>query len=176
MRRRFVSRSRLLVGFELIDAGDDPSEDVVEFFFGVLARERLFVMRAAILFIVPAHARGNFRRAHQQSQVRAQLAFVLEGVVTQTLVPKRSGKGRIAATEILVTTQAIRSMIRDDKIHQIYSAMQAGKKYGMQTLNDALYSLYMRDEVALEECMRLSADPVEFRRMVGGEVEEPVTA
>ena len=113
--------------------------------------------------------------AHQQSQVRAQLAFVLEGVVTQTLVPKRSGKGRVAATEILVTTQAIRSMIRDDKIHQIYSAMQAGKKFGMQTLNDALYSLYMRDEVALEECMRLSADPVEFRRMCG-EVEEPVTA
>ena len=113
--------------------------------------------------------------AHQQSQIRAQLAFVLEGVVTQNLVPKRSGKGRVAATEILVATQAIRSMIRDDKIHQIYSAMQAGKKFGMQTLNDALYSLYMRDEVALEECIRVSSDPLEFRRLVG-EVEEPATA
>jgi twitching motility protein PilT len=58
-------------------------------------------------------------------------------------------------------------MIRDDKVHQIYSAMQAGKKFGMQTLNDALYSLYVRDEVALEEIMRVSADPVELRRMIG---------
>jgi twitching motility protein PilT len=105
--------------------------------------------------------------AHQQQQVRAQLAFTLEGVVTQALLPKRSGSGRALAMEILVATQAIRSMIRDDKVHQIYSAMQAGKKFGMQTFNDSLYSLYMQDEVALDECLRVSPDPAEFRRMVG---------
>src|SRR6266567_6403762 len=73
--------------------------------------------------------------SHQQSQVRAQLAFVLEGIVTQTLLPKIGG-GRAMAAEILVMTGAIRALIRDDKIHQIYSAMQSGKKFGMQTMND----------------------------------------
>ncbi len=105
--------------------------------------------------------------SHQQSQVRAQLAFVLEGVITQTLLPKRSGKGRAMAAEILVVTPAIRALIRDDKIHQIYSSMQSGKKHGMQTLNDALYALYMSREVDEEECLRVSGDPVEFLRMIG---------
>ena len=105
--------------------------------------------------------------SHQQSQVRAQLAFVLEGVVTQTLLPRRTGKGRVMAAEILVVTQAIRALIRDDKIHQIYSSMQSGKKHGMQTLNDALYQLYMAREVAEEECLRVSGDPNEFLRMIG---------
>jgi twitching motility protein PilT len=70
----------------------------------------------------------------------------------------------------MVATPAIRALIRDEKVHQIYSTMQAGKKYGMQTLNDALYSLYMRDEVALDELMRVSSDPTELKRMIG-EVE-----
>ena len=76
--------------------------------------------------------------SHQQSQVRAQLAFVLEGIITQTLLAKAKGRGRAMAAEILVVTPAIRALIRDDKIHQIYSSKQSGKKYGMQTLNDAL--------------------------------------
>ncbi len=105
--------------------------------------------------------------AHQQSQVRAQLAFVLEGIITQTLLPKAQGKGRVMAAEILVVTPAIRALIRDDKIHQIYSTMQAGKKYGMQTLNDALYQLYMNREVTAEECLRVTSEPVEFQRMIG---------
>jgi twitching motility protein PilT len=105
--------------------------------------------------------------AHQQSQVRAQLAFVLEGVITQTLLPKRTGKGRAMAAEILVVTPSIRALIRDDKVHQIYSMMQAGKKFGSQTLNDALYQLYMSREVAEEECVRVSSDPNEFLRMIG---------
>ena len=105
--------------------------------------------------------------SHQQSQVRAQLSFVLEGIVTQTLLPRKGGKGRAMACEILVVTPAIRSMIRDDKIHQIYSSMQAGKKYGMQTMNDALYALYMAREVDEEECLRVSGDPNEFLRMIG---------
>ena len=105
--------------------------------------------------------------SHQQAQVRAQLAFVLEGIITQILLPRRSGKGRVMAAEILVVTPAIRTLIRDDKIHQIYSSMQAGKKYGMQTLNDALYQLYVAKEVAEEECLRVSGDPNEFLRMIG---------
>jgi twitching motility protein PilT len=105
--------------------------------------------------------------AHQQAQVRGQLAFVLEGVVTQTLVPKRSARGRVLAAEILVVTPSIRALIRDDKVHQIYSMMQAGKKFGSQTLNDALYQLYMSHEVAEVECLRVSSDPNEFLRMIG---------
>jgi twitching motility protein PilT len=104
---------------------------------------------------------------HQQSQVRAQLAFTLEGIVTQVLLPRISGKGRVMASEVLVVTPAIRALIRDDKIHQVYSMMQAGKKYGMQTLNDSLYQLYVAREVAEEECLRVSGDPVEFLRMIG---------
>jgi len=105
--------------------------------------------------------------SHQQSQVRAQLAFVLEGIVTQTLLPKAQGKGRVMAAEILVVTPAIRALIRDDKVHQIYSSMQAGKKWGMQTLNDALYQLYMNRDVTADECLRVSGDPTEFQRMIG---------
>jgi twitching motility protein PilT len=103
----------------------------------------------------------------QQSQVRAQLAFVLEGVLTQTLLQKARGRGRSMAAEIMVATPAIRALIRDDKIHQIYSSMQAGKKHGMQTMNDSLYQLYMSREVTQEECMRVSPDPNEFLRAIG---------
>ncbi len=103
----------------------------------------------------------------QQSQVRTQLAFVLEGVVTQTLLPKLRGRGRVMACEIMVATPAIRALIRDDKIHQIYSSLQAGKKHGMQTMNDALYQLYTNREVSQEECERVSHDPREFLRMIG---------
>ena len=105
--------------------------------------------------------------AHQQSQVRAQLAFVLEGIITQVLLPKVSGRGRAMAAEILVVTPAIRALIRDDKVHQIYSLMQSGKKFGMQTLNDALYQLYITRQVSADECVRVSSDPNEFLRMIG---------
>src|SRR6476660_7741175 len=105
--------------------------------------------------------------AHQQSQVRAQLAFSLEGIVTQTLLPKLGGKGRAMAAEILVVTPAIRALIRDDKIHQIYSMMQSGKKFGMQTMNDALYQLYMSKAVSIDDCLRASHDPNELMRMIG---------
>ncbi len=108
--------------------------------------------------------------SHQQSQVRAQLAFVLEGVVTQTLLPKAKGKGRVAAAEVMICTAAIRAVIRDEKVHQIYSLMQAGKKHGMQTMNDALQMLYMKGEVKLEEALKRSQDPNELLRAVG----EPV--
>ncbi|CAN5703723.1 type IV pilus twitching motility protein PilT [soil metagenome] len=103
----------------------------------------------------------------QQAQVRAQLAFVLEGVVTQTLLPRAKGSGRVAACEIMVCTPAVRACIRDDKIHQIYSIMQAGKKFGMQTLNDALYQLYVTGDVTLEEALLHSSDQNELLRMCG---------
>ena len=105
--------------------------------------------------------------SNQQSQVRAQLAFVLEGVLTQTLLQKARGRGRCMASEIMIATPAIRALIRDDKIHQIYSSMQSGKKFGMQTMNDSLYQLYTSREVTQEECLRVSSDPNEFLRMIG---------
>jgi twitching motility protein PilT len=110
--------------------------------------------------------------SYQQAQVRAQLAFVLEGVVTQQLLPKARGKGRVVACEVMVATPAVRACIREEKVHQIYSTMQAGKKHGMQTMNDALYQLYMQREVSLEECLKRAMDTTEFLRMVG----EPVPA
>ncbi len=105
--------------------------------------------------------------SHQQSQVRAQLAFVLEGVLTQTLLQRAKGRGRVMAAEIMICTPAIRALIRDDKVHQIESSMQAGKKYGMQTLNDALYQLYMAREVSKDECLRVTSKPNEFLRSIG---------
>ncbi|HET9384995.1 MAG TPA: type IV pilus twitching motility protein PilT [Gemmatimonadales bacterium] len=105
--------------------------------------------------------------SHQQSQVRAQLAFVLEGVLTQTLLQRAKGRGRVMAAEIMICTPAIRALIRDDKVHQIESSMQAGKKYGMQTLNDALYQLYMAREVTKDECLRVTSKPADFLRSIG---------
>ena len=104
--------------------------------------------------------------SHQQSQVRSQLSFVLQGVISQILVPKKSGKGRVLASEILVVTTAVRSMIRDDKVHQIYSLIQAGSRYGMRTMNQSLYELYMKDEILLDEAMKISPDSDELERMI----------
>ncbi len=108
--------------------------------------------------------------SHQQSQVRAQLSFVLEGVVTQTLLPRARGRGRAVACEILMATPAIRAVIRDAKVQQIYGLMQAGKKHGMQTLNDALYQLVLANDIRLEEALKRSSDPNELLRLAG----EPV--
>ncbi|HEV8611886.1 MAG TPA: type IV pilus twitching motility protein PilT, partial [Gemmatimonadales bacterium] len=109
--------------------------------------------------------------ASQQPQIRAQLAFVVEGVITQTLLQRARGRGRILACEVMVATPAIRALIRDEKIHQIYSALQAGKKHGMQTMVDSLFQLYMNREVTRDECLRVAGDANEFLRAVG---EKPV--
>ncbi len=103
----------------------------------------------------------------QQGQVRAQLAFVLEGVITQQLVPHISGKGRVLVAEVMVCTPAIRATIRDDKIHQIYGLMQAGHKFGMQTMNQALFEAFVNRKLSLDEAMRRSSDPVELEQMLG---------
>lgn len=107
----------------------------------------------------------------QQGQVRAQLAFVLEGVVTQQLIPKARGKGRVMVAEIMVCTPAIRATIRDDKVHQIYGLMQAGQKHGMQTMNQALFNAHLKGDISLEEAMRRSSDPQELSTMLGETVK-----
>jgi len=108
---------------------------------------------------------------HQQSQVRAQLSFVLEGVLSQLLLPRAGAPGRVLALEVLIPNAAIRNLIREDKLHQIYTQMQVGQqKHGMQTLNQSLYSLYARRLIALEEAMGRSGDPEELRLMIEGRV------
>src|SRR5690606_24849707 len=105
--------------------------------------------------------------SNQQSQVRAQLAFTLEGVLTQTLLQRAKGRGRLICAEIMVATPAIRALIRDDKIHQIYSALQSGKKHGMQAMADAIYQPYMARDITKEEALRAAPDYNEFLRMIG---------
>jgi twitching motility protein PilT len=106
---------------------------------------------------------------HQQSQVRAQLSFVLEGVISQLLLPRAGAPGRVLAMEVLVPNAAIRNLIREDKVHQIYSQMQMGQtKHGMQTMNQSLYSLYSRRLISLEEAMGHSSDQEELRLMIEG--------
>jgi len=105
---------------------------------------------------------------YQQSQVRAQLSFVLQGVLSQVLMPKATGAGRVLALEIMIPNPAIRNLIREDKVHQIYSQMQVGQaKYGMQTLNQCLASLFQRRLISLEEAMGRSSDQDELRNMLG---------
>jgi twitching motility protein PilT len=103
---------------------------------------------------------------HQQGQIVAQLAFVLEGVITQQLMPKVGGRGRVLACEVLICTPAVKALIREKKVHQIYSHMQAGQKFGMQTMNQALYKLYVTREISLEEAMGRSPDIAELEQML----------
>jgi twitching motility protein PilT len=105
--------------------------------------------------------------ASQQSQVRTQLSLVLEGIVCQALLPRADGKGRVCSLEIMVPNSAIRNLIRDDKIHQIYGAMQTGQeKLGMQTANQSLASLYMKRLITLENAMMASANKDELQDMI----------
>jgi twitching motility protein PilT len=104
---------------------------------------------------------------HQQSQIRAQLSFVLEGIMCQSLLPRANGKGRVLAVEILVPNSAIRNLIREDKIHQIYSAMQAGQtRHGMQTFNQSLATLYQRRLISLQLAMAHSSRPDELQDLI----------
>jgi len=106
---------------------------------------------------------------HQQSQIRAQLSFVLEGVVCQTLVPRASGQGRVPALEVMIPNSAIRNLMREDKIHQMYSQMQIGQgASGMQTLNQSLAGLYLQKLITLEEALGHSSDPIELQQILAG--------
>jgi twitching motility protein PilT len=105
--------------------------------------------------------------AHQQPQIRAQLSLVLEGVLCQTLVPTVNGKGRAMVMEVLIPNPAVRNLIREDKIHQIYSAMQSGQeKFGMQTFNQALATACLQKQVSLETALQRSSNPDELQEMI----------
>jgi twitching motility protein PilT len=105
--------------------------------------------------------------AHQQAQIRAQLSLVLEGILCQALLPRTGGKGRALAMEILVPSAAIRNLIREDKVHQIYGMMQAGQaKHGMQTFNQSLAVLYFRRTITLETAMLRSSHPEELQEII----------
>jgi len=113
---------------------------------------------------------------YQQTQVRTQLSFSLEGVLSQTLIPRMSGGGRALALEVMVPNPAIRNLIREDKIHQIYSQMQVGQdKFGMQTMNQCLINLYTKRIISLEEAIGRSNEPEELKNMLaaGGTMNQP---
>jgi twitching motility protein PilT len=113
--------------------------------------------------------------SHQQPQVRAQLSFVLEGVVSQLLIPKANGPGRAMALEVMVPNAAIRNLIREDKIHQVYSQMQMGQgKHGMQTLNQCLFALVQKRLISVEDALGHAYEPDELQMMLDGRV--PTTA
>ena len=104
---------------------------------------------------------------HQQEQIRVQLSFVLEGVLSQQLIARKSGKGRALAIELLVPNPAIRNLIREDKIHQIYSSMQTGQSlYGMQTMNQSLVELYTKGHITYEDAIGRSPVPDEIITML----------
>ena len=105
--------------------------------------------------------------AHQQGQIRVQLSFVLEGILCQSLLPRATGKGRALAMEILVPNAAIRNLIREDKVHQIYGMMQTGQaKYGMQTFNQALAALYFKRMISLQTALNRSSYPEELQEII----------
>ncbi len=104
---------------------------------------------------------------HQQEQVRVQLSFVLEGIMAQQLIPKKNGQGRVLAIEVLIPNAAIRNIIREDKIHQLYSMMQTGQaKFGMQTMNQSLYDLYIKGVISYEDALARSSVPDEMLAMM----------
>ncbi|MFZ1612645.1 MAG: type IV pilus twitching motility protein PilT [Holophaga sp.] len=115
--------------------------------------------------------------AYQQPQVRAQLSLVLEGVICQSLIPKASGKGRALALEVMIPNPAIRNLIREDKIHQVYSSMQTGQlKYGMQTFNQSLSGLVLSGDIAQDEAMGYSSNQDELRELINRGVGTQGTA
>ncbi len=103
---------------------------------------------------------------NQQKQVLSQLAFVLRGVLTQQLVPKRGGEGRVNVSEILICTPAMSALIREGKTHQIYSLMQAGTKYGMQTMNQGIFQAYQNRKITLDEALSRSSNVQELEALM----------
>lgn len=111
--------------------------------------------------------------AHQQSQVRVQLSFVLQGVMCQALIPTLDGKGRVMALEIMIPNPAIRNLIRDDKMHQVYSQMQIGQvESGMTTMNQSLLTLCQKGLISWDSAITMSSPPEEFRQMMAGVTEK----
>jgi len=104
---------------------------------------------------------------HEQPQVRAQLSFIIEAVVSQTLIPKKNGSGRVLGTELMFPSPAIRNLIREDKAHQIYSSMQVGQaETFMQTMNQSLYDLFSNNQISLRDALANSNDVDELKSMI----------
>jgi twitching motility protein PilT len=105
---------------------------------------------------------------HQQAQVRAQLSLVLQAVISQQLIARRDGRGRVLAAEVMIPNAAIRNLIREEKIHQVYSQMQVGQtKFGMQTMSQSLINLVQRNLITLEDAIGHATEPEEVRTMLG---------
>lgn len=104
--------------------------------------------------------------SHQQQQIRVQLASSLQGIVTQQLITAANGAGRTVACEVLVATPAIRNLIRDAKVHQIYTLMQAGGKHGMVTMDQSLADLVRRGKISVDTAVERCANEEELRRLV----------
>ena len=104
--------------------------------------------------------------AHQQNQVRVQLSLELLGVVSQQLIPKASGRGRVLASEVMIVNHAVRSLVREQKIHQLYSVIQTGQKEGMRTMNQTLYELYVNRVISLDDALARSSDPEDLMRLM----------
>jgi len=105
--------------------------------------------------------------SHQQEQIRVQLSFVLEGIIAQQLIPRKSGNGRVLAVEIFIPNPAIRNLIREDKTHQIYSMMQTGQsKFGMLTMNQSLFELFRKGELSYDDALGKSPVPEELLNMM----------
>ena len=103
--------------------------------------------------------------SHQRQQIKTQLSFVLLGVLSQQLIPREGQGGRVLAVEILLSNPALRSLIRESKIHQVYSVMQTSQKEGMKTMNQALYELYQRKLISYEEAFARTTDPDDLARI-----------
>ncbi len=103
--------------------------------------------------------------AHQQQQIRTQLSFVLLGVLSQQLIPKAKGPGRVLATEVMMVTPAVKSLIRESKVHQIYSVIQTSQKDGMKTMNQSFYELYQKNLITYEEALERSSDQEDLKRI-----------
>jgi len=103
----------------------------------------------------------------QQNQIRSQLSFCLSGVLTQQLIPRAKGPGRVLAMEIMVCTPAIKALVRDDKVHQIYGLMQAGQKHGMQTMNQSLHQAVVNKWISMDDALARSGDVGELLQMLG---------
>jgi len=126
--------------------------------FGTLHTNSAIQSIQRIIDVFPSHA---------QARIRSVLAFVLQGVVTQMLIPKASGAGRVLATEVMLPNAAIRNLISEDKLHQIYSQMQIGHpKFGMQTMNQALADLFAGNAITLDDCLGSSNDVEELKTMI----------
>jgi twitching motility protein PilT len=104
--------------------------------------------------------------SHQQQQVRAQISFVLQAVVCQQLLPKAYSSGRVLAGEVLISNSAVKNLIREEKVHQIYSIMQTGTEYGMRTMNQSLAELYKKQLVTYNEIFARTTDPKDLQRLV----------